>query len=353
MGSKPTIYEVAKRCDVSAATVSRIMSDASFASASTRKLVLEAATELGWVPNGAARGLASRRTGTVGLIFPDLGHSGEAEDESPLFVDEVIRGAERVAASEGQAVLIAAARMANGRQLAYSVAGKADGLVVMARSLSAKDISALAKSVPIVLLANKPGPGTLDYVAVDNRGGAKEITRHLIEVHGYEDLAFVGGPARSPDSAERFGGFCDALEAAGIKVPTEPDAEGGFTEAGGVIAMKALLDTGRRPRAIVFGNDEMLIGALRALRSAGLRVPADIAITGFDDIASARHIRPALTTVRQPMRQLGSQAVHALFSRIADPEAPRQAVILGTETVLRRSCGCRATNTPHPDRRQR
>jgi LacI family transcriptional regulator len=341
MPDRSTIYEVARRSGVSTATVSRVMAGGKGFSAVTRERVRATAAELGWVPSAPARGLASGRAGIVGLLFPDLGQSGEAEEESPLYVDQVIRGAERAATLAGDAVLIAATGSASGRQLAYSAAGKVDGLVVMARSLSDEDIAALSRSVPIVVLANhlvRSGP---DFVGADNRGGCRAMTGHLISVHGYTDLAFLGGPAESPDSQERFAGFCEALREAGLPVPAAPTASGGFTEAGGEQAVRDLLATGRRPQAIVSGNDEMAIGALIALRAARLRVPADLAVTGFDDIAAARHLRPPLTTVRQPMRELGERSVQVLLERIADPAALRQSVMLPTEVVIRRSCGCR------------
>ena len=342
MPERSTIYEVARRSGVSTATVSRVMADGTGFSEATRERVQAIAAELGWVPSGQARGLASRRAGIVGLLFPDVGKSGEAEDESPLYVDQVIRGAERAAASANDAVLIAATRTSSGRELALSVAGKTDGLVVMARSLPEQDIRELSRSVPVVMLANhyvRSGP---DCVGVDNRGGFGEITAHLIHVHEYDDLAFLAGPDDSPDSAERFDGFCHALREAGLPVPAAPAAVGGFTEPGGRQAVAELLASGRRPRAIVCGNDEMAIGALAALRAARLRVPADVAVTGFDDIAAARHLRPALTTVRQPMRELGERAVRLLLNRIADPDAPRQSAVLPTSVVIRRSCGCSA-----------
>lgn len=341
MSDRSTIYEVASRSGVSTATVSRVMRNGAGFSVTTRDRVLAAAAELGWVPNGPARGLASRRAGIVGLVFPDLGGSGGAEEESPLFVDEVIRGAERAATDAGDAVLIVSARHASGRKLTYSVAGKVDGLVVMARSLADRDIATLARAVPIVVLANHSARHGLDDVSADNRGGSADVTSHLVNTHGYTDLAFVGGPRRSPDSQERFAGFCAALAAAGLDAPPAPDARGGFTEAGGLRATEQMLASGRRPRAIVYGNDEMAIGGLAALRAARIRVPAEVAVTGFDDIASCRHVRPTLTTVRQPMRRLGEQAVELLFARIADPAAARRSATLPTALVLRGSCGCR------------
>lgn len=340
MPDRSTIYEVAHRSGVSTATVSRVMAGGKGFSPATRERVQATAAELGWVPSGPARGLASRRAGVVGLLFPDLGLSGDTEDESPLYVDQVIRGAERAATSAGDAVLIAATRTASGRELAFSVAGKSDGLVVMARSLTEPDIAVLARSVPVVVLATHDATGGPDFVGVDNRSGCREITAHLIQAHGYTDLAFLAGPDDSPDSEERFAGFCEALAEAGLPVPAGPDAAGGFTEAGGRQAVAALLEAGRRPRAIVCGNDEMAIGALTALRAGRLRVPGDVAVTGFDDISAAHHLRPALTTVRQPMRELGERSVRMLLARISDPAAPRQSVVLPTQTVIRRSCGC-------------
>jgi LacI family transcriptional regulator len=342
MPDRSTIYEVARRSGVSTATVSRVMADGKGFSTETRERVRATAAELGWIPSGSARGLASRRTRIVGLIFPDLGPPSDAEVESPRYVDQVIRGAERAATSVGEAVLIAATHSASGRELAFSVAGKTDGLVIMARSLSEHDIAALSRSVPVVVLANHYTDDGPDSVGADNRGGCREITTHLIRVHRYTDLAFLAGPPDSPDSGERFAGFCEALRQAGLPAPDRPAATGGFTEAGGRQAVRTLLAEGRKPRAIVCGNDEMAIGALTALRARQLRVPADVAVTGFDNIVATRHVRPALTTVSQPMREMGEQAVRLLLARIADPAAPRLSTVLPTAIVIRRSCGCRS-----------
>jgi LacI family transcriptional regulator len=170
-------------------------------------------------------------------------------------------------------------------------------------------------------------------------------------VHACTSFAFMAGPPRTPDSTERFAGFCEAVRAHGLPELASPTVVGGFTEDGGAEAMTTLLVGGRRPAAVVCANDEMAIGALRVLRAAKVAVPAEIAITGFDDIATARHIRPALTTVCQPMREVGKLAVEMLLSRIAQPTAPRRAVVLATETRVRRSCGC-GVRTPTTRKRQ-
>src|SRR5260221_9189501 len=173
------------------------MHDGTGFSPATRKRVLAAAAAMGWVPSGPARGLAFRRTGIVGLLFPDLTAFSESEQESPLYIDQVIRGAERAAAAAGVAVLIASTRGA-GRKLARSVVGQVDGLVVMARSLPVADIETFSRSVPIVVLADRSKRSRLDYVGADNRGGIRELTAHLLGAHRFTRLAFVVGPARSP-----------------------------------------------------------------------------------------------------------------------------------------------------------
>ncbi len=345
MVEKSTIYEVARRSGVSTATVSRVMQDGRGFSEQTRKRVLAVAAELGWVPNNAARSLAVRRAGIIGLRFPDLGIQTALEAESPLYLDQVIRGAERAAARAGDGILIAATRGSAGLELAWSVAGKVDGLVVLAGSLGHKDLAAITRSVPVVLLATSAG-GEHDFVAADNRTGAREITRHLLTDHGYTDLAFISGPARSPDSGERFAGYQEALAEAGLPVPRMPDARGGFTAEGGRRAMRQLLLTRPTPpRAIVIGNDEMAVAGLAVLAEHGLNVPDQVAVTGFDDITLARHVSPGLSTVRQPMRESGERAVGMLLDRLSDPNGARRSLMLPTELVLRSSCGCPPTTT--------
>ncbi|MEO6511387.1 MAG: LacI family DNA-binding transcriptional regulator [Nocardioides sp.] len=341
MNEKATIYEVARLSGFSTATVSRVIHDGVGFSENTRKTVLESAAALGWIPNYSARSLARRRAGLVGLLFPDFGAEGTADDESPLFVDQVIRGAERAATLAGDAIVIGATRGRTGGELARSLVGKVDGLIVLSGSLVTKELAEISARVPVVVLASHLTRNKLDFVEADNRGGAVAVTCHLLEEHGLTDLAFVAGPAHSPDSMVRFAGFVNALKVAGLATPRTAEVHGGFTEAGGARAVGELLDARTTvPQAIVFGNDEMAIGGLATIRARGLRVPDDIAITGFDDIASARHVDPTLTTVRQPMRDIGATAVRTLLRRIAEPGAPRHTVMLPTSLVVRASCGC-------------
>ena len=168
----------------------------------------------------------------------------------------------------------------------------------------------------------------------------RQLTRHLIDEHRFTRIAFVSGPLHSPDSQERFAGFRAALREAGLPVPALPAENGGFTQAGGARAMRALLASRKPPQAVAFANDEMAVGGLGVLRAAGRRVASGIAVTGFDDVALARHVQPRLTTVRQPMRELGEQAVRLLYDRLARPASPLQRLVLATQLVVRGSCGC-------------
>jgi len=338
----PTIYEVAERADVSIATVSRALQGKGNLRPKTRERVLRAASELGYVPSATARELATRRSFVLGLAFPDLDDPGEEHGhETLLYSDEVTRGMERAARAAGYAVLIAATHHSRDPSFVVSLATKTDGMVVLARTIPTEQLERLARRVPVVLLAGPREPARLDHVSVANAQGSAAVTEHVVQVHGHEDVAFIGGPDDSPDAAARFEGHLWALDAAGLAKPERPAASADFTEAGGAHAVDALLSARETPPgAIVCANDQMAVGAIGALVKAGLSVPGDVAVTGFDDIQIARHVTPALTTVHQPMRRLGSCAVELLLRRIEDPDAEPDAVVLATSLVVRASCGC-------------
>jgi LacI family transcriptional regulator len=341
-----TIYEVARVAGVSIASVSRVLHGQNGVSDETREHVRAVIDRMGYVANGAARGLAGRRVGVLGFVFCDLDEAEAGPDAVASFYShEVVRGAERSARRVGDAILLAATHSASGRDRVLALATKVDGLAVMAGSLPPADLHRLAERVPVVCFAAGRAPADLDSVCVDNFEGARAATKHLLE-HGHDDLAFVAGPSRSPEERARSNGFGRALSDAGAKRTARPQARGDFTERGGLRAVTELLRQRRRPpRALVVGNDQMAVGALRGLANAGLSVPRDVALTGFDDIELARHVQPALTTVRQPMREIGAECTRLLLRRIADPYAERSAVVLPTTLVVRRSCGCEALET--------
>ncbi len=341
--NKPSVYEVARLAGVSTATVSRVLAGHERVLPGTRDKVLTAVTELGYVPSGAARDLAARRTGVLGLCFPDL---AEDESDAAYWYDEVIRGMERAARRSGYAVLIAASHYRDDGGLVLSIAGRCDGLVVLARTAPLEMIEHVAARIPVVLLATRGGPDSgsgdraIDYLTVANETGAYQVTSHLADAHGYTDICFIGGPPDSPDSASRHDGFRRATTGFGRQPADVPAYHGDFTTAGGRRVAERIIGTRRVPRALVCANDQMAIGAMAALQDAGLNVPGDVAITGFDGIQLGRHLRPSLTTVVQPMAALGDAAVTMLKDRIGGAELPQRTVELPVRLEPRGSCGC-------------
>ncbi|MEU2483213.1 LacI family DNA-binding transcriptional regulator [Streptomyces sp. NPDC012617] len=349
--SAPTVYDVAERSGVSIATVSRVYRNPDSVRAQTRERVLEAARELGYVPSGNARGLASRTTGVLGLCFPDYAdpdaeadaeNDSGADDAAMLYSDQIIRGMERAARRHGYALLIAASLQGGPESLVAKVAGRVDGFAVLAQTVPTEDLEVISRRLPVVMLAGPREIDHLDHLVVANAAGERELTRHLIEDHGLHRLAFVGGDPDSPDAEARFRGFREACGDAGLPVPDAPDLRTGtMTRAEGARAAETLLDRGgERPDAMVFANDQMAVGALRALERREVRVPEDMAVTGFDGIPLSRIVRPSLTTVRQPIRQLGEQAVELLVQRLADPSREPVSLELPVSLARRASCGC-------------
>ncbi|MDT7843213.1 LacI family DNA-binding transcriptional regulator [Streptomyces justiciae] len=350
MSTTPTVYDVAERSGVSIATVSRVYRNPDSVRAETRERVLTAARELGYVPSGNARGLASRSTGILGLCFPDYSdpdaEAGEADDEDAamLYSDQIIRGMERAARRHGYALLIAASLKGGPESLVAKVAGRVDGFAVLARTVPTEELEIISRRQPVVMLAGpREGTDHLDHIEVANFDGQSELTRHLIEDHGLRRLAYIGSAEESPDVEARFRGYLAACRAGGLEVADEPDLRVRMmTQAEGARALDALFARhGAWPEALVFANDQMAVGALHALAERGLRVPDDVVVTGFDGIPLSRLVRPALTTVRQPMLRMGEEAVELLVKRLSGArDADPVSLVLPVSVARRGSCGC-------------
>jgi LacI family transcriptional regulator len=346
--SAPTVYDVAERAQVSIATVSRVYRNPDTVRAQTRERVLAVARELGYVPSGNARGLASRTTGVLGLCFPDYADpevdnpDDDADDpEHMLYADEITRGMERAARRHGYALLIAASLAGGPESLVAKVAGRVDGFAVLARTVPTEDLEIISRRLPIVMIAGPREIDHLDHLQVANEDGEYALTRHLIDDHGLTRLAFISGGEDSPDAAARFDGFQRALRDTGLPVPEDPAIRGNFTQADGRIAAERLLDAaGQVPQALVCANDQMAVGALQTLERRGIEVPRDVAVVGFDGIPLGRVVRPSLTTVSQPMRRLGETAVELLVERLREPDREPRSVLLPVAQTHRTSCGC-------------
>ena len=330
-----TIYEVAERAGVSIATVSRVQRRSERVAASTRDRVERAIEELNYRPSALGRSLARGSHEATGIVFPDL---------SGPYYSAVILGYEEASAAEGRSVLILAThRRPSAVDQVLDLAARVDGLVIMGRTVDNAVVEELQRrGVPVVLLARGPIAGS-DSVRADNRSAAEELVGHLIE-HGHQSIAFVGDPAASADAAERWDGFLAAHAAADL-APAFEAVPCAFREADGRDAGRAILTGTARPTALVGANDEIALGLLEAANEAGLRVPSDIAITGWDDIPAARHLSPALTTVRQPMHDIGRLAAALLHERISGTRLESRHEVLPTELVVRSSCGCAAPNS--------
>jgi LacI family transcriptional regulator len=329
-GSKAaTIYQVAQRAGVSIATVSRALRGSDLVTEQTRARVQEAARELRFMPNRSGRSLAEGRHAANGIVFPDL--------VGPYYA-EVVLGYEETAASYGSSVLILAT---HGRDDAAAkvaeLAGRVDGLAVMGRTVDDADVERIAGTgLPLVLLARDPVPG-VDTIRTRNERTAEALAQHLLD-HGHRSFAFLGDPDDSTDVAGRYAGLVKALAAQGIDAPVPVPC--GLDLDSGRAAAAALLR--HPPDAIVGANDEVALGVHLAAEDAGADIPGDVAVTGWDDLLAARFA--GLSTVAQPMRQLGATAARWLHERITEREnqyepAPARRRILPTQLVVRRSCG--------------
>ena len=352
----PTIYDVARMAGVSIASVSRVLNGRRNPREETRERVLQAVAELGFVPDGAARALSGRLKEVVGVVIRRVrwvqsSEGGFAEeDESLQFTDVINRGIELAAQRQGFNLLLSSVDAedhdVSGRLLA--LARKSDGLILHDRVLDPDELEKLSRRVPVVTLANVATPTTTN-VHSDNSAGMRELARHLLADHGYRTLAFVAGLADSPDSLARGETIAAEAAAAGATLLTGPQWQGNYYASGGARVIEELMASGDTlPRAIACANDQTALGVMYALAQHGVDVPGDVAVTGFDDIPMARHLRPQLTTVRQPMQEIGATAFDVLHSMISDGAPAERDVMLPTRLIVRSSCGCPSPPTSPP-----
>lgn len=330
---KVTIRDVAREAGVSVATVSRVLNDSGPVREITRHRIREIATRMRYVPDSAARSLITRRSMTFGVLLPDL--YGE-------FFSEVIRGIDQTAQRSGYHLLVSGSHNDKGEIEAAlrAMRGRVDGLIVMSPDIdSAALVANLPASSPVVLLNCVVEGNGFDSLTIDNYGGAHAMVRHLF-ASGHPRIAFIKGAERNYDAAERLRGYRAAHQAAGVKGNGILEFEGDFTESGGHLAAKRILSLEPRPTAVFAANDSMAIGALSAFRDAGLRVPDDIAVTGFDDIPIARYMSPPLTSVSVSISEMGAQAVRMLLHAVEqENNHVKQQDTLPTALVIRASCG--------------
>ncbi len=312
MSDVVTIKDVARRANVSVATVSRALNGHVNVAHAVRQRVLSIADELRYSPHHAARSLSSRRTHTIGVVLPDL--YGE-------FFSELMRGIDQVARERGLHLLVSSYHGHPEEQGAAlrAMRGRVDGLLVMSPYVSNADKLSeyLSPALPAVLInTHLPTDDGLRGLSIDNYDGARRMMQHLLD-GGRRRIAFIAGPENNFDAHERLRGYRDALAEALPKAKAWV-LPGDFDEASGHRAGQVLLASERRPDAVFAANDMMALGCLFAFNQGGLRVPEDIALAGFDDIPLARYVHPALTTMRVDITELGGQALRTLLDRTDD-----------------------------------
>lgn len=327
-----TIKDVARRAGVSVATVSRVLNKSGPVSPAAAERIHEAAAALHYVPHGGARSLITSKTSTIGVLLPDL-YGG--------FFSEMIRGIDQTAQQHGYHLLLSGShnRRAEMEVAMRAMRGRTDGLIAMSPHFEAATlVENLPPSLPVVLLSCAATDEGYHVIAIDNAGGAESMVRHLLAL-GHRRIAMVMGEEGHFDTGERLQGYRRALQAAGIAPRAEYEAQGDFSEASGHRAVQQLLALPERPTAIFCANDSMAIGGLSAAHEAGLRVPADLTMVGFDDIPLAQYLSPPLTSVHVPVFEMGSRAVARLIAALKGEPIPEcRSVRLPTRLVVRLSC---------------
>ena len=328
-----TIRDVARAAGVSIATVSRVFNNNALVSADTTDRVLQAASRLDYWPNGAAQSLITRQTRTLGVLLPDL--FGE-------FYSEVIRGIDRQARLNEYQTLLSSSHADSDDVLRASRAmlGRIDGLLMMAPDEATIDIvERVRRRVPVVLLNPRVQVERCHTVSVENFAGARRALEHLLSL-GHRRIALISGPDGNVDAEERLRGFRQALDDANLDPDEALVVPGDFSEMAGFEAGSRILSHRPRPTAVFAANDSMAIGLLAALSRSGCRVPEDIAVVGFDNVAIAEYLNPALTTVHVDACGLGQQAVELMLSAVdAGSDAPAVLQLMPAVLKIRRSCG--------------
>ncbi|MBN1201991.1 MAG: LacI family DNA-binding transcriptional regulator [Anaerolineae bacterium] len=328
----PTIFDIARKSGVSYSTVSRALSGYEFVKSSTREKVLQAARELEYVPNQQARSLAGGRSNMIGVLVPDLSNS---------YISEIIHGIDDELAKSDYNIILYTTHRHQGKESEYvatMVNSGADGLLLVVPLISSSYLDALhQQDFPYVLLDQMNERKQSLSVIATNRAGAYEATQYLIEL-GHRHIGFISGLEGLNSATERLAGYKTALSDHGIHLDSEYIVGGDFRVQGGYLATQKLLSLQKPPTAIFASNDMSAFGAIEAIRQHGLHIPDDISVLGFDDLSQASLVYPKLTTVHQPLVEMGREAVIMLLECIEYPAQEMRQTILPTKLIIRDSC---------------
>jgi LacI family transcriptional regulator len=328
----PTIQDVARKAGVAPITVSRVINNSGYVSDETRQKVEAAVSELNYVPNTIARSLRLKQTHTLALVLTDITNP---------FWTTVARSVEDVANAAGFNVFLCNTDESVAKQDAYLRAllqKRVDGVLLVPAEMDVELLPWIqGQDTPIVVIDRRVAYASVDVVRCDAEGGAYQLVRHLLDL-GHRRIAVLSGPREVSTAADRVAGYCRAMAEAGIEV--EPDwlRFGRFTQASGYEMAQQLVRSEPRPTAMFGVNNFIALGALRALKEAGIRVPEDVSLVAFDDFASEFVVEPFLTVADQPAYEMGRRAAELLLTRLSgDGPDSYQKVVLPTRVIVRRS----------------
>lgn len=328
------LAEIAKESGVSRSTVSRVINNDPRVSPQTRLRVQEVIRRLNYQPNPMARSLAGGHSRIIGLVIP----MGMGRLFTDPYIPQLIQGVSTACSASGYLVMLWAAEPEEERRTMQQILQNPmlDGVIISSMLMDDPLLEALPDSqIPFVAIGRHPGNPNIHFVDVDNIRSSREMVDFMLR-QGSRRPGTICGPLRMIAGVDRLQGFREALEQWDLPVLPELIVEGSFTEESGYVGMQKLLP--QHPDAVFAASDAMAVGALRAINEAGLQVPGDIALTGYDDMPFAASLNPPLTTVRQPILKVGAAAVETLIDVIERDGDNLHQVILPTELIIRESC---------------
>lgn len=323
---------VAQVANVSIATVSRVFTGSDPVTDETRKKVMKAVKELDYNPNVLARQLRTMKTKTIIVIVPDITNT---------FFSKVLRGIEITARRNGYRVLLGDTGNDVTVEYEYLKAlyeKHADGLVLLTARVDRNTIESLMEKYPAVLACEYLEDSNFPTVSINNMSAARKATEHLLKL-GHKRVAHITGPMNIVLSRDRLKGYKQAMKTYGLEINSLLIVEGDFYYKTGYDLMLKLMSIDNPPTAVFTANDEMAIGAIKAIESQGLKVPEDIAIVGFDNIEMSVWFSPSLTTISQPMYEIGEKAMNLLLDLIRGKKLRKNQFVLDDELIVRESCG--------------
>jgi LacI family transcriptional regulator len=331
---RSTLKEVAQLAGVSTATVSNALNETKYVSEEVKDKINRAIEELNYQPNIVAKSLRVQESRIIGVLISDVANP---------FFSIVVRGIEEELSKSNYSILLCNTDSSVEKERKYlevMIGKRVDGLVVSSAGNTGDYFRSLDKTgVPIVFLNRCPEFMNSDVIMTNNIQGAYSATEHLIR-HGYGKIAIITGPSSISTGKDRLIGYKRALEDYGVALSDPLVKEGSFTIQSGYDKMKELMEQDSKPDAVFISNNSMTLGAYKYLKEAGIRIPDQIAVLGYDDPDWADIVEPPITTVRQPAYQLGVHAANLMLARINEKQVKREIMYMDTTLIIRRSCGC-------------